>query len=67
MVQMEDQFIPSPLQRAVHFGIADIDAGNFRSFDNPKALGQYFHELAADIIGHGKTAPSVRDATGTQD
>jgi len=50
------------LQQAVNFGIADIDAGNFRYFDTPKALGQHLQELAADILGHEKTAPSVRQA-----
>jgi hypothetical protein len=47
------------LQQAVNFGIADIDDGNFRYFDTPKALVRHLQRLAADIFAHEKTAPSV--------
>ena len=40
------------LQQAVNFGIADIDDGNFRDFDTPKALVRHLQSLAEDIFAH---------------
>lgn len=44
---------PSPLtalRDAAKVGIADIEAGNFRSFDSPEALARYLAELTAKAI-----------------
>lgn len=65
-MQDEIQFIYSPLQQAVNFGIADIDAGRFRSFDTPEVLIQHLQKLAEDIFALENTAPSVRDVSGTR-
>lgn len=38
------------LREAVHLGIADIEAGRFKSFDTPEALGAYLDQLADAVL-----------------
>ena len=39
------------LRDAAKVGIADIDTGNFRSFDSEEKLGQHLATLASGVIG----------------
>jgi len=39
------------LQEAARIGIADIDAGRFRSFDGPDALDRHLSTLAGEVVG----------------
>lgn len=39
------------LKEAAATGIADFDAGRFRSFDSPRALDQYLATLTAEALG----------------
>ncbi len=39
------------LREAAKIGIADIDSGNFQSFDTPEQLNRHLEELARDAIG----------------
>lgn len=36
---------------AAKVGIADFEAGNFRSFDSAEMLGQHLAKLTSEIIG----------------
>ncbi len=38
------------LQEAARIGIADIDAGRFRTFDTPDVLDRHLSTLASEII-----------------
>jgi len=62
----ENPALARTLRAAVKIRIDDLGAGRFRRFDTPDMLVQHLQKLAADILGHDKTAPSVRDASGTQ-
>jgi len=44
------------LREAARVGMADIDAGRFRSFESPAALSRHLTAIAAKAIG-GKPAP----------
>ena len=39
------------LRKAARVGIADIDAGRFRSFDSPAALSRHLTDIAHKAIG----------------
>ena len=39
------------LREAAKSGVADIDSGNFQSFDTPEQLNRHLEELARDAIG----------------
>ena len=39
------------LREAAKIGIADIDSGNFQSFDAPEQLNRHLEELTRDAIG----------------
>ena len=39
------------LRDAAKLGIADIEAGNFRSFDSAGMLGQHLATLTSEVIG----------------
>lgn len=39
------------LREAAQIGIADIDAGNFRSFESADTLAHHMDILAAEVIG----------------
>jgi antitoxin ParD1/3/4 len=49
--ESEDDIRLAALREAARVGIADIDAGAFRSFDAPDALGQHLATLAAKVVG----------------
>lgn len=48
--ESEDEARLSALREAARLGIADIDAGNYRSFASEDALGQHLTKLAAEVI-----------------
>lgn len=39
------------LQEAARIGIADIDAGRFRTFDTPDLLDRHLSTLTSEVIG----------------
>lgn len=39
------------LREAARIGIADIDAGRFRTFDTPDLLDRHLSTLASEVIG----------------
>jgi hypothetical protein len=39
------------LKEAARVGIANIDAGDFRSFDSPDVLGKHLAALTAKVVG----------------
>ena len=41
----------SALRDAAKLGIADIEAGNFRSFDSAGMLGQHLSTLTSEVVG----------------
>ena len=49
--ESEDEMRLVALRDAAKVGIADIEAGNFRSFDSADALGQHLAMLNAEVIG----------------
>lgn len=49
--ESEDELRLAALRDAAKAGIADIEAGNFRSFDAADGLGQHLSALAAETIG----------------
>jgi antitoxin ParD1/3/4 len=54
--EAEDSARLHALREAARIGMADIDAGRFRSFESPAALGQHLNAIADDTIAR---APSV--------
>jgi antitoxin ParD1/3/4 len=46
------------LREAARVGIADIDAGRFRSFESPAALNRHLTAIAAKAIGGKRAARS---------
>ena len=49
--ESEDEMRLAALREAAQVGIADIDTGNFRSFDSEEKLGQHLATLASGVIG----------------
>ncbi|UCV16698.1 type II toxin-antitoxin system ParD family antitoxin [Quatrionicoccus australiensis] len=49
--ESEDEIRLAALRDAAKIGIADIEAGNFRSFDAADGLGQHLAKLTAEAIG----------------
>lgn len=49
--ESEDEMRLAALRDAAKVGVADIDAGNFRSFDSEEMLGQHLATLAFGVIG----------------
>jgi antitoxin ParD1/3/4 len=49
--ETEDELRLAALREAAKTGIADIEAGNFRSFDSADMLGQHLAALASEVIG----------------
>ncbi|WP_151445824.1 type II toxin-antitoxin system ParD family antitoxin [Lacisediminimonas profundi] len=49
--ESEDKIRLAALRDAANVGIADIEAGNFRSFDSADALAQHLAELTDKAIG----------------
>lgn len=49
--ESEDEIRLAALGDAAKIGIADIEAGNFRSFDAADGLGQHLAKLTAEAIG----------------
>ena len=49
--ESEDEMRLSALRDAAKVGIADIEAGNFHSFDSADVLGQHLAALASEVIG----------------
>lgn len=49
--ESEDQMRLTALREAARMGIADIDAGAFRSFDSADALGAHLAALSAKVLG----------------
>ena len=47
----EDELRIAVLRDAAKVGIADIEAGNFRSFDSAEMLGQHLAALTSEVIG----------------
>ncbi len=48
--EAEDKARLKALRQAIRVGIADIEAGRYRSFDSPEALRDHFVALAADAV-----------------
>lgn len=49
--EAEDELRLAALREAARVGIADIDAGAFRSFDSADELGRHLATLAAATVG----------------
>lgn len=49
--ECEDDIRLAALRDAARLGIADIEAGAFREFESPDALGQHLTMLATEIVG----------------
>ena len=49
--ESEDDMRLAALRKAARIGIADIDAGAFRSFDSADALGKHLATLASKVVG----------------
>ena len=49
--ESEDEMRLSALRDAAKVGIADIEAGNFHSFDSADVLGQHLAKLTSEVIG----------------
>lgn len=49
--ESEDELRLAALRDAAKVGIADIEAGNFRSFSSVDMLGQHLATLASEVIG----------------
>ncbi|WP_114968115.1 type II toxin-antitoxin system ParD family antitoxin [Rhodoferax ferrireducens] len=49
--ESEDDMRLAALREAVRIGIADVDAGAFRSFDSADALGQHLATLTSETLG----------------
>jgi antitoxin ParD1/3/4 len=49
--ESEDEMRLSALRDAAKIGIADIEAGNFRSFDSADMLSQHLATLTSEVIG----------------
>lgn len=49
--ESEDAMRLAALRNAAKVGIADIEAGNFRSFSSADMLGQHLSALTSDVIG----------------
>ncbi len=54
--EAEDNARLHSLREAARVGMADIDAGRFRSFESPAALSRHLTAIADKAIG-GKPAP----------
>ena len=48
--ELEDEMRLSALREAAKMGIAEIDAGAFRSFESADALGLHLTALTAEVI-----------------
>jgi len=46
------------LRQAAHVGIADLEAGRFKSFESPDELRNHLSELASEAIGTRRPARS---------
>lgn len=49
--EAEDEMRLVALRDAAKVGIADIEAGNFSSFDSADKLGQHLVQLTSEVIG----------------
>ena len=49
--ESEDDIRLAALREAARVGVADIDAGAFRSFESSDALGQHLAALASKVVG----------------
>lgn len=49
--ESEDELRLAALRDAAKVGIADIEAGNFRSFSSADMLGQHLATLTSEVIG----------------
>lgn len=49
--ESEDEMRLSALRDAARVGIADIEAGNLRSFESGESLAQHLATLSSEVIG----------------
>lgn len=49
--ESEDELRLSALRDAARVGIADIEAGNLRSFESAETLAQHMATLSSEVIG----------------
>lgn len=49
--ESDDELRLSALRNAAKMGIADMEAGNFHSFDSAEMLGQHLAVLTSEVIG----------------
>ena len=54
--EAEDKARLHALREAARIGIADIDAGRFRSFESPTALNQHLAAIAKEAIARRTSA-----------
>ena len=54
LAHAEDERRLDALRKAIAVGVADIEAGRFRTFDSTESLPQYFSELAEEAIAGRK-------------
>jgi antitoxin ParD1/3/4 len=56
----EDKARLKALRGAARIGIADIEAGRFRSFDSPEAIRQHLGSVADEAIAGGASGTSSK-------
>ena len=58
--EMEDEARLKALREAANVGLADLDAGRFRTFDAPEPLRRHLEALAEDAIAPKRPNPRKR-------
>ncbi len=58
--EAEDKSRLKALREAARMGMADIDAGRFRTFESPQALGRHLASVAGRTIGKRRVATRSR-------
>ena len=58
--EAEDEARLKALREAADIGLADFDAGRFRSFDDPESLGRHLAALAEEAIVLEAASPDRR-------
>ena len=58
--EMENEARLKLLREAARTGIADIESGRFRSFDEPESLRRHLATLAGDTVGNPFGGPDGR-------
>ena len=48
--ETENEIRLMALREAARIGVADIEAGHFRSFDSPDALGRHLETLISEVV-----------------